>query len=210
MPEPRDQKRNPKPSPPGPSPSEEDPSPASQTESARASQADDGAGFLGNPGPAFDGDGEPGPEQLPDLRVLSALEPEWEEDALSRLLIAKGELLHTFIGVADNDWRYTENDLKAIAGPLSRILNRYPQARAVATAQDPLALAIAGSAYAIRSGRERAQAIAELREEIEELPITEEDAPPGAAPPPGHPMHVAPKPPAADADDPAAIEWQRA
>lgn len=209
MPEPRE----PKPNSPGkegtpspdPSPGESPGAEGSSRASERGSQGPE-LGFLGNPGPAFDPGGEEAPEQPQeaDLRALPALEPEWDEEALQRLLLAKGELLHTFAGVAENDWRYTAADLKAIAPPLSRILNRYPATRAVSTAQDPLALAIGVSAYAIRSGRERGAVLRELAEEPEE-PITGVPAPPGAGPPePETPIN-------ADVDpetEPAAVEWQ--
>lgn len=210
MPEPR----NPRTHPPsqGQSPSQSqsqsddaEHSAGSSKDSAKGSPADASAAFLSDPGPGFDAAGEPGPEpeQAPAaLHALPGLEPEWEEDALARLLLAKGELLHTFAGVAENDWRYMAPDLKAIAPPLARILNRVPAARAAAVGQDPLALAIATSAYMIRSGKERAVALRALREEMVDEPITGAAAPAGAEPPPGHPLHEAP----AQADE---FEWQK-
>lgn len=195
---------------PGPSPSspgDGDHSANSSTGSGKASQADAAAAFVSNPGPEFQPGDEPPPvagagDVEPPLQLLPSLEPEWEDEAVARLLVAKGELLHTFVGVADDDWRYTEADLRAIAPPLSRILNRYPATKAAAVGQDPLALAIATSAYAIRSAQERAAALKARAEEEVEQPVTGVDAHPGnQAPGPG------PETPP-DPDAPAAGGWQ--
>jgi hypothetical protein len=127
---------------------------------------------------------------------------QWEEDTIRALLTLKGRGLHAAIGVAEEDWRYTELDLAAIAPPLARICNRYEPIQRFAKYSDPLTLAFAFGAYGVRSLEERQQ---ELRAQ-EELdagtapiePLGPEDAVPPPSPPP-----QAPAPPRQAANFPA-------
>lgn len=219
------------PSPQPPSPSDPPPiaaaaSGGSSTGSAKASQPTEG--FISDPGPGFvpGADDTPPLEAPPELHAVPALIPEWDEDTVGTLLTAKGELLHGAIGVNDNDWRYTQADLGAIAPPLTRILNRYPATQAVAGMGDPLALTIGVLGYGIRSTRERAEILREYEEEAEQDVGGVTGEPATVQPPPGHPAAAAPAqaapvqapaPPApAPAPlaptppiDPHAVEWQK-
>lgn len=159
----------------------EEPATASSTASGRPSQG--GSPFIVEPGPAFDpAQAPPGPELEPQagLHALPPVEPGWEEETVQQLLGVQGQLLHSAIGVAHQDWLHTEADLKAIGGPLTRILNRYPATAAAAAMGDPVALALGVGAYGVRSSRERAEVL-RLRAE-EEQPIT--GAPAESMPPP--------------------------
>lgn len=210
-----------------PSPSEAASSPAS----GRASQSDS---FIADAGPAFDPEAA-GAEMPPP--APAGAEPaefvQWEEDTIEALLGLKGRALHAAVGVAEQDWRYTEVDLAAIAPPLTRICNRYEPIQRLAKYSDPMTLAFALGAYGVRSLEERQ---AELREEegyepdTRPIPPAEEPpVPPGpgpappprqassfptttAVPPPSAQPSEAPAPPAprpAEAGvDPAEVEWQ--
>ena len=125
----------------------------SSTGSSAASNffAPDGAG------PAFDGD--PGervdaPELAPPPDEDHGLS--WDRQTVEGLLIAKGAALHAIVGVGEQDWVYTQEELRAIAPPLTRILNRYPVTAAAAGAGDELALILGLAGYAKRSYDERA------------------------------------------------------
>jgi hypothetical protein len=174
---------SPSPSPTDPSPNGEEPSGDSSTASPPADSA-----FVGDPGPAFDPEAPApeAPEPRPDaeLHALPGLEG-WEQDAVESLLRGQGAVLHAVAGVGDQDWLYTEDDLAAIAPPLTRILNRYPATRAAAGSGDELALMLGLGAYATRSWAERRDVLEQLREE-EPVPIT------GDAPAPGSPDESTP------------------
>lgn len=189
---------------------EEEPSGDSSTESGRASQTGDV--FVADPGPAFQPGDAPEPEQpAAELHALPEPAPEWMEDTVRGLLSTKGELLHALVGVADEDWRYTEVDLQAIAPPLTRILNRYPATAAAAAFGDPMLLAVAMSAYGIRSARERSEMLQAIAEEPDQ-PITGVPAPAGTEPPPGHPAAVVAQERPAEQEgefDPERVDWQR-
>lgn len=163
----------------------EDPSPssgaaASSTASSAASPPSGGP-FVGDPGTAFDPRQAPPAPELED-EPEEVLAIEWEEDQVRRWLMVQGELGHALAGVGDNDWKYTEADLVSIAGPLSRILNRYEPTRAAAAYSDPASVIFGFSMYTIRSAGERRKALAQLRSQ-EEVPITGEPAPAGSGPP---------------------------
>jgi hypothetical protein len=164
------------------------PSPAGAEDSSAASSTGSpasGSPFVADAGRPFDPRQAPaGPELPPSpAEAEMVLAIEWEEEQVRRWLLLQGELGHTFVGAAENDWRYTEADLKAIAGPLSRILNRYDTTRAAAAYSDPASVIFGFSMYTVRSVGEARKARAELREQ-EEVPITGAAAPPGSGPPP--------------------------
>lgn len=215
---------------PGESENEEDSSPASATGSPSSD-------FIGDAGPAFDAKAaaqDPPPEPPADDvgAELESLE-QWEVEVISSLLATKGRVLHAGIGVAAEDWKYTELDLAAIAPPLTRIMNRYPAIAKYAPYADPITIFTAMSAYTARSMHERRQVLAEIRaeqteEEIEpggegaEAPdptVRSVPAPPagGPAAPPAPPPPPAPtprepgrrrlRPGEAEDIDPEAAEW---
>jgi hypothetical protein len=131
----------------------------SSTASDPASTSDPGA-FVGDPGPAFDPQTS-GPE--PDsVDVDVALG--WEEAQVRQMLEAQGVVLHTLAAVdkSSEEWVYTAGELRAIAGPLTRILNTYDVTRAAAGTADPLVMMIGLSGYVMRSYGERRRLLAEL------------------------------------------------
>lgn len=213
-----------------PPPSEADSSPAS----GRASQSEPG-GFIADAGPAFDPEAA-GAEMPPPAPTAEPAElVQWEERTIEALLGLKGRALHAAAGVAEQDWRYTEVDLAAIAPPLTRICNRYEPIQRLAKYSDPMTLAFALGAYGVRSLEER-QAELRLRGEEDEgaaMPIAAEEevtpAPQAPAPPPrqasnfptttavpaapAQPAEAAPPPPRpprpAEAEiDPTAFQWE--
>jgi hypothetical protein len=159
---------------------------------------------------------------------------QWEEDTIRALLTLKGRGLHAAVGVAEEDWRYTELDLAAIAPPLARICNRYEPIQRFAKYSDPLTLAFAFGAYGVRSLEERQHELgvqAELDADTVPIePLGPEDAVPSPPPAPAPPRQAAnfptvaavpppmqpsegpaPPPPPRPAEapvDPTAVEWQ--
>ena len=190
---------------PSPSPSPgPPPAAASSTDSSRASASR--APLVEDAGPQFDPERAGPPPPAADAPPAAApplqeVLPEWEEEAIANLLGIQGRLLHAAVGVAEEEWLYTELDLAAIAPPLVRILNRYEPTRRYATYGDPISLAIGGAGYVTRSLIERRHAI-EAGPPPTETPIPPADAPPpqpaaatAEAPPP-----PPPPPPRAAAD----------
>jgi len=158
--------------------SEEEPAAAaSSTESRPASES---SSFVEDTGPVFDAEraaAEPPPEPPPAEQAEQLLE-EWEEEAIGSLLQLKGRVMHAGLGVAEEDWLYTELDLAAICPPLTRICNRYPAIRQYAGFADPITLVTAFGAYATRSMLERREEL--IRRASEETEVTiapAEDAP---------------------------------
>ena len=158
-PAPRSPKR-----PPSPSPSPSDPpSPSpSPSQSGPGSSTDSSAEFLADPGPAFD------PKQAPEAPVL---EPEdeplvadgWQEETIKSLLVTQGNVTHMVFNAGPEDtdtWKHTQDDLRAIAPPLTRILNRYDASRAAAAAGDEIALIAGLAAYGGRNYTKRRRLIA--------------------------------------------------
>lgn len=209
-----------------PSPSPSDPGAADSSAASSAASPTSSGGFIADPGPTFDPEAAAAapPPPIQDAEPVAAIE--WEQDTLESLLTLKGRAMHAAIGVGEDDWRYTELDLKAIAPPLTRIANRYEPIQRLAKHADPLVLFFAFGGYAVRSLEERAAVLRALEPaDVEEIPPLSDDEPingPGTAPagtpppPPTPPVgstgHVAvpPAPPApvqqADVDV-EATEW---
>jgi hypothetical protein len=147
-----------------PSPSQpESPSPNGATASSpRSEPASTSSAFVADPGPAFDPQtAGPQPEPLAELE-LELLG--WEEEQVRQMLEAQGLVLHT-VAAVDKDsgeWLYTAAELRAIAGPLTRILNSYDVTRAAAGTADPIVMMIGLSGYVTRSYGERRRLLAEL------------------------------------------------
>ncbi|MFL5901238.1 MAG: hypothetical protein ACJ75S_08585 [Solirubrobacterales bacterium] len=176
---------------PAPKESPEQKEPDAQAESAPSSTVSSAADstFIGDPGPAFESDGDYAregfapPEPGADLGAPPPVELGWEEDSVRSILTAKGAAVHALAGVAEADWIYTEADLMAIAAPLTRILNRYPVTQAAAGAGDELAVAIGFGGYAMRSYTERKVEL-EAQEEVEHVPASGRVAEPDTGPQP--------------------------
>lgn len=200
---------NPSPSPP--------PAGAGSTDSSRGS-ATAPSGFVSDPGDFDPGraaergdalDAEPKPEGFGEVDGFGPLvdDPLWDEAGVRNWLVAQGALVHSFAGVTDDDWHYTEAELTAIAGPVSRILNRYDATRALAGVSDEGAAAMGFGAYAGRNWNLRRQVIAARRAAAAEQPASGVAAEPGTGPPPAS---VNGDQVAVDLDvDPASIEWNR-
>ncbi|HUR85657.1 MAG TPA: hypothetical protein VMY78_09950 [Solirubrobacteraceae bacterium] len=144
--------------------------PASSPASEPASTSGGGA-FVADPGPAFDPAGAPEPD--PTAFAPELVDLGWEEEQVRSLLEAQGVVLHT-VAAIDKDsaeWLYTATELRAIAGPLTRILNTYDVTRAAAGSADPLILMVGLSGYVTRSYSERRRLLAELVEQPP-VPIT--------------------------------------
>jgi hypothetical protein len=161
---------------------------ASSAASSKAPSA-----FVEDPGPVFDEEAAakwaaeqpepvaPGLEERGELHALPTPLLEWERDRVEQLLRAQGAAAHALFGVGAQDWAYTQEDLEAIAPPLTNILNRYDATRAAAAAGDELALAIAFGGYASRSYFERL-AILRAQAAQPDEPITGQPAEPGTGP----------------------------
>ncbi|PZR70112.1 MAG: hypothetical protein DLM63_00205 [Solirubrobacterales bacterium] len=153
-------------------------SPPSRSESPTAGVSGPGssaAEFIADPGPAFD------PEQAPDAPELEfedeialELQEGWQEETIRSLLVTQGNVTHALLKVGADDgetWKHTQDDLRAIAPPMTRILNRYDATRAAAAAGDEIALAAAVAAYGARNYTRRRRLLAAIAAQ-EPVPIT--------------------------------------
>jgi hypothetical protein len=135
------------------------------SEDSAASSTSNGHGFIADPGPAHDPEAAPPPDEpAPEL-----LDAAWDPEVVKGLLTAQGQALHTFAGKGADDWVYTRDELRAIAPPLTRILNRYDATRMAAATGDEFALIIGLTGYVGRSITVRRDALRELRDDEEEL-----------------------------------------
>lgn len=161
-------RRNPSPSPSPQDPPSSRPAEEEAASSTASSAASNGAGaFFADAGPAFDADSAA--DQAPPVADEVPSELAWGPETVEGLLVAQGQVMHTAIGKAEQDWVYTRDELRAIAPPLTRILNRYDATRAAAASGDELALLIGLTGYVGRSVGERRRALAELRADEEEV-----------------------------------------
>jgi hypothetical protein len=159
LPRPKDPSASPSPS----------PSPAAAADSSPGSSTASDAGLVADAGPVFDpnevDDDRTAPPEL-DEPNSPAWTPDdlWDEQRVRSVLQAKGLVLHGLLAVdpSSDEWSYTDDDLSAIAPPLTRILNRYDATRAAAAAGDELAVAVGFGGYAIRSYGQRKAALAML------------------------------------------------
>jgi len=141
------------------------PSPSRAAGSSEGSSAADG--FLADPGPDFDPEQTPEapePEISPEQEALEG----WSEDTIRSLLTVQGNATHALLRVGPDDadtWKHTEDDLRAIAPPLTRILNRYDATRAAAAAGDEIALGAALAAYGAKNYTRRRRLIVQLRQQ---------------------------------------------
>ncbi len=155
---------------PSPSPNGAAAAGSSQASEPASTTSNANGAFVGNAGAAFDPEAA-GPPPEPEQDV--AADVGWEEERVRQILRAQGVVLHAAIAVdkASGEWIYTDHEARAVAGPLTNILNRYDATRAAAAVGDELALIIGLSGYASRSYLERRRLLAELADEPDR-PIT--------------------------------------
>jgi hypothetical protein len=130
---------------------------------------------------------EPPEHEVPPVIELDdPYEPEapelvvWTPERAAAILKGGGFLLHAADPIAREPeavelWRATEDDVAAMAPPLSRILNRYAPARALAGVSDEAELAFGMLAYAKRNLVTRGRAVNAKRER--ETPPEDANAP---------------------------------
>jgi hypothetical protein len=147
-----------------------------------------GFDFVTDPGPAFDP--EAGPAE-PELETIDRLEDlGWEEATIREALSTQGELLHELARwrlaldeeEAEDVWMHTDRDLRAIAPPLTRILNRYDVTRAAAVAGDEALLAAGIARYGARNVIKTRRLLAMQRARVQEVPSSGRAAEPGTGP----------------------------
>jgi hypothetical protein len=161
--------------------------------SAGSSTGSSAAEFLADPGPTFDEKNAPAAPPPDAVEEVAAALEEWDEPRIREILTLQGEVTHELLRVGKDDtetWIHTEKDLRAIAPPLTRILNRYDATRALAAAGDEALLAAAVVRYGARNFTKRRRLLAARAAEAAETPITGVEAPPDTG---------------AEADE----EWQR-
>lgn len=96
------------------------------------------------------------------------------EEQVRGFLVAQGALAHNFVAVEkgeSSEWLYLEQDLEAIAPPLTRIINRFPiVAYTFERLGDYPAIAMGVGGYVGRSLEERAAGKAREAQAVEEEP----------------------------------------
>ena len=141
--------------------------------------------FIADPGPPFDLKHSPQAPTLKPDELAAQADERWQETTIKSLLTTQGNVAHHFLQATPEDhdtWKHTTDDLKAIAPPLTRILNRYDATRAAAAAGDEIALAAALAAYTGRNYTKRRRLIAGARDESGPQPITGVAADPDLGP----------------------------
>lgn len=187
------QNQNPSPSPNPEPPQSPSPSPGETSRRKRTEGSSPGSSgaagkafrFVSDPGPAFDPKLAPEAPGLEDPAAaeLEALEG-WREDTVRSLLVTQGNVTHALLKVGPEDtetWKQTEEDLNAIAPPMTRLLNRYDVTRAAAAAGDEIALGAALAAYGARNYTRRRRLLAAIAAQGPE-PITGVPADEGVGP----------------------------
>ncbi len=162
MPQPKPpQQPNPSPSPEQPPSTSPPTSPAAV--SGRASSA--GSEFFADTGPAFDPSRAPEAPGVEEDELAPELLEGWREDTVRSLLVTQGNVTHALLKVGAEDaetWKQTEDDLHAIAPPMTRLLNRYDATRAAAAAGDEIALGAALVAYGTKNYTRRRRLLAAI------------------------------------------------
>jgi hypothetical protein len=98
--------------------------------------------------------------------------------------VTQGNVTHAIFKVGPDDretWKQTEEDLNAIAPPMTRLLNRYDVTRAAAAAGDEIALAAAITAYGARNYTRRRRLLAAIAAQGPQ-PVTGVEAEPDTGP----------------------------
>ncbi|MFL5910773.1 MAG: hypothetical protein ACJ768_09435 [Gaiellaceae bacterium] len=169
-------------SPTRPSPSDDEArSASSPTASSAASE------FAADPGPAFDPEGAPAAPEPEEDRSGWFEDPHWEESTIRDALVLQGEIAHSLVEWrleldGTDVWQHTQKDLRAIAPPLTRILNRYEPTRLAAAAGDEALLAAGLMRYASRNVMRTRRAMANRQPPAGPQPVTGTPAEPGTGP----------------------------
>jgi hypothetical protein len=135
---------------------------ASQAAGSGAGSSTDSPYTAGR-GPGFDPDKAPAVEPAAAAVDSEALLEEWTVDQVRSWLENIGDVAHATIGIGELDWAMTQADLKRIAPPATRILNRYQPTRAIAGYSDTAAVSMGMGLYTWRSLLER-RAVKKARE----------------------------------------------
>jgi hypothetical protein len=101
----------------------------------------------------------PAPELPPGGDPATIGLPGWEQETIETFLQGTGAGIHMLIGQTEKDWLMTEQDLKRIAPPLTRICNRWEPALRLSPVADPLLVAHGFALYGWRSALERRRAL---------------------------------------------------
>jgi hypothetical protein len=150
-------------------PEEPDGPEASSRDSSGTSRPTTTSPYIAGPGPGFDpSSAPPPPPDVGEEPDVAGFQAGWEEEQVHDWLLNAGGLGHAAFGVAEQDWSMTQADLKRIAPPLTRILNRFEPAAALAAYSDPAAVAMGFGMYGWRSALERT-AVLRARARAEEL-----------------------------------------
>jgi hypothetical protein len=125
-----------------------------------------GDDLIGDAGPEFDPQTAPPSPELEEIdEELAELDEGWLEEQIRDLLVTQGSATNWLLRITpdDDSWIHTQEDLRSIAPPLTRILNRYDATRAAAAAGDEVALGAALFNYAARNYTKRRRIIARLQ-----------------------------------------------
>lgn len=172
--------------PPEPSPPEslEEEAPRVPPAEGASSTVSSAGSFVSDSGPEFD------PKQAPEAPPVEVEEPppgfleEWDEGRVRELLELQGEVTHAVFNggpLDDETWLHTERDLRAIAPPLTRILNRYDPTRAAAVMGDEALLIASVGRYGVRNYTKRRRYLA-AQQDQQPAPVTGAPAPEGTGP----------------------------
>ena len=146
-------------------------------------------GFVSDAGPEFDPELSPEPPELElvDPELEEELSEGWEEKQVREILTTQGSATNFFLRLHPDDetWKHTEEDLSAIAPPLTRILNRYDATRALSAAGDEVVLGTALFNYGARNVTQRRRLQRLLGET--HVPVSGVAAPEGTGPQPAEP-----------------------
>lgn len=168
-------------------PADESPTAPAEGSGAGSSTSSSSSPYTADPGPGFDASKPPAnaEERPADVDGEELLE-EWQLEQVQSWLRNTGDLAHATVGVGELDWAMTKADLERIGPPLTRILNRYQPARAVAQFSDPASVAFGFGLYGWRSALERNAVLkaAKQQEEGTVAPASTIGAPPAPAPAP--------------------------
>lgn len=150
-------------------------------ERSGSSRADSSADWIADAGPAFDPRAAPAPPTV----ELDEPEPDgWDVERIREGLELAGETAHWLFNGGPEDeetWLMTQQDLRAIAPPLTRVLNRYDATRAAAAAGDEALLTAALVRYGARNYTRRRYHIRQTQA-AGPRPVTGVPAPAGTGP----------------------------